>query len=260
MKKGRLIIFWTILFAFRGIFSLAFAQDNLNFTVPIRVQIGENEFELKIGCRENATDEFDNGIDVINPPAGFNAYAYFLIDEFPNILKEDYRKSGQEHQWSLRITNAAADSSLLFWETTDLTGEDQLFLNNSINMLFDSTTSFFGNQNIIITYQPNTSSVEKSYRETTNWSFRLYQNYPNPFNPTTTIKYQLPKSGKVTLKIYDVLGRLVRTIVDTEQAAGYYEVCWDGMDSDGNNAATGVYFCWAILGDHAFNSKIQLLR
>ena len=259
-KIEMLLILYAIISIFNSIHSDLLAQYNPDFTVPINVKIGNNQFELKIGCRENATNGFDNGLDVITAPPGFNAYAYFWINEFPNILKEDYRKSGQEAQWSLHIANAASDSSFLSWDSKELIGEDQLFLNNSINMLIDTTASFFGNQHIIITYQPNTSSVEKSYGETTKRSFRLYQNYPNPFNPTTTIKYQLHKDGKVTLQIYDVLGRLVRTLVNMKQAAGYYDLCWDGKNDRGQSVPAGLYFYGIQAGEFRAVKKLLLIK
>jgi hypothetical protein len=62
--------------------------------------------------------------------------------------------------------------------------------------------------------------------------FALSQNYPNPFNPETNIRYELPKDGVVTLRIYDLLGREVRTMVSEPQTAGYYTVRWDGRNSD----------------------------
>ncbi len=67
--------------------------------------------------------------------------------------------------------------------------------------------------------------------------YGLAQNYPNPFNPTTTIRYQLPVAGDVVLKIYDVLGHQVQTLVETRQAAGYYEVGFNAAQ-----LASGVYF------------------
>ena len=72
--------------------------------------------------------------------------------------------------------------------------------------------------------------------------FALYQNYPNPFNPTTTIKYEIPDQARndnkhVTLRVYDILGREVVTLVDKQQKAGYYEVEWNAA-----NNSSGVYF------------------
>jgi len=73
--------------------------------------------------------------------------------------------------------------------------------------------------------------------------FALSQNYPNPFNPTTTIDYDVPASGgHVTLRIYDVAGRLVRTLVNGSQTPGSKTVAWDGRSSTGQLVATGVYF------------------
>ena len=71
--------------------------------------------------------------------------------------------------------------------------------------------------------------------------FSLYQNFPNPFNPATTISYALPKSGHIELTIYNLLGQKVRTLVNTYQPAGQFQVQWDGRDAQGNPVASGVY-------------------
>jgi T5SS/PEP-CTERM-associated repeat protein len=70
----------------------------------------------------------------------------------------------------------------------------------------------------------------------------LQQNYPNPFNPTTRIKYGLPESAQVRVTIYNVLGQLVSTIIDKDQAAGYYEVNWDARTGAGAMLPSGLYF------------------
>lgn len=72
--------------------------------------------------------------------------------------------------------------------------------------------------------------------------FTLAQNYPNPFNPETTIIYGLPKKSRVVLKIYDVLGREVRTLVNGEEGPGWKMVPWDGRDDAGRLRASGIYF------------------
>jgi len=71
--------------------------------------------------------------------------------------------------------------------------------------------------------------------------FALMQNYPNPFNPTTTVRYDLPTQSHVTLKVYDLLGREVNTVVDAQQEPGRYAITWDGKTSSGHSASSGVY-------------------
>jgi hypothetical protein len=72
--------------------------------------------------------------------------------------------------------------------------------------------------------------------------FKLYFNYPNPFNPTTTIKFDIPKSSLVRLEVYNVLGVLVKTLVDEQKEQGSYSVAWDGMDNSGTQISSGLYF------------------
>ena len=71
--------------------------------------------------------------------------------------------------------------------------------------------------------------------------FALRQNYPNPFNPGTTIRFELPENGFVTIKIYDLTGRLVRTLVQEQKLAGIHSIQWNGTDETGQKVAAGVY-------------------
>lgn len=72
-------------------------------------------------------------------------------------------------------------------------------------------------------------------------TFGLMQNYPNPFNPTTTIRYALPQASTVTLRIYNILGQEVATLVNESQGAGYHTIIWNGRNQAGSQVATGVY-------------------
>lgn len=72
--------------------------------------------------------------------------------------------------------------------------------------------------------------------------FALDQNYPNPFNPVTTIRYTLGSASSVSLQVYDVLGRLVRTLIQDAMPAGTFEVQWDGRSHAGSQVASGIYF------------------
>ena len=70
----------------------------------------------------------------------------------------------------------------------------------------------------------------------------LYQNYPNPFNPSTSIEFSLPARERVSLKVFDVSGRLVRTLVDGPLSDGSHRYAWDGRNERGASVASGVYF------------------
>ncbi len=91
--------------------------------------------------------------------------------------------------------------------------------------------------------------------------YRLRQNAPNPFNPETTIRYDVPAGGgHVTIEIYDVAGRLVRTLVDEPKAEGEKSVEWDGRDGSGNQMATGVYFYRMAAPGVEASRKMLLLK
>jgi len=90
--------------------------------------------------------------------------------------------------------------------------------------------------------------------------FALQQNYPNPFNPTTLISYDLPNSTNVTLKIYNVQGQEIRTLVDEFQSAGVKSVVWDGLDASGNKVTSGVYFYQISAGDFSSHKKMLLIQ
>lgn len=81
--------------------------------------------------------------------------------------------------------------------------------------------------------EPQTEQIPKQ--------FLLKQNYPNPFNVQTTIQYQISEPGKVSLKIFDILGKQVRTLVDIEKSAGYYSVTWDSKNNNGSDVTSGIY-------------------
>jgi hypothetical protein len=94
--------------------------------------------------------------------------------------------------------------------------------------------------------------------------FRLKQNYPNPFNSTTLIRYQLPvisgQQSAVSLKVYNILGQEVKTLVEKDQAPGYYSVKWDGRDSMGEEMTSGIYFCRLQAGDFVETKRMLFLK
>ena len=85
--------------------------------------------------------------------------------------------------------------------------------------------------------------------------YSLYQNYPNPFNPTTTIKFDIPKDGLITLEIYDILGRRITTLVNENRSAGSYEQVFNA-----SSLASGVYVYKLQAGDFVTSKKMILLK
>lgn len=90
--------------------------------------------------------------------------------------------------------------------------------------------------------------------------FTVSQNYPNPFNPTTNIKYGIPQDAKVSLVIYNMLGQVVKTLVDQEQEAGYYTVRWDGTNDFGSRVSSGIYIYRITAGKYTSTMKMNLLK
>ncbi|MCB0301395.1 MAG: T9SS type A sorting domain-containing protein, partial [Calditrichaeota bacterium] len=85
-------------------------------------------------------------------------------------------------------------------------------------------------------------------------------NYPNPFNPSTSIEFALPQTVDVSLKIYNIRGQLVKTLVDGSKAAGRYSLTWDGTDNFGSRVASGTYIYSIKAGEFVNNKKMVLLK
>ena len=85
--------------------------------------------------------------------------------------------------------------------------------------------------------------------------FALRQNYPNPFNPSTSIDYSIVETGHITLKLYDIAGREVVTLVDGDASPGYYSTHFDA-----SNLSTGTYFYALTAGKHRSVKKMVLIK
>ena len=88
----------------------------------------------------------------------------------------------------------------------------------------------------------------------------LNQNYPNPFNPVTTLRYDLPEQSDVTITIYNMLGRKVKTLVNSTQDAGFKSVIWDATNYQGNPVSAGVYLYQIQAGEFVQTKKMVLLK
>ena len=97
--------------------------------------------------------------------------------------------------------------------------------------------------------------INNNHKSTSVDAFGLNQNYPNPFNPTTTIEFSIPKSGFTTLKIYNILGKEVATLVSNNLNKGNHTYQFER-----NNLASGIYYYQLVAGDYQEVKKMILLK
>jgi len=123
-----------------------------------------------------------------------------------------------------------------------------------------AVANYLGGTVSVLINRTNTSFVEQEVGQSKVNSFSLSQNYPNPFNISTKIEFVLSKSGFVTLTIYDILGRKVRTLTSEHMSLGYKSVLWDGKNDSGNEVGSGIYFYQLRVGDLSESKKLVLLK
>jgi hypothetical protein len=140
-------------------------------------------------------------------------------------------------------TTIASDSSSLRWVTTG-GAATVVFLDDDMTIVPAGTLNNF-----------NTFPLPVQLASSAPREFALYQNHPNPFNPSTTLRYALPKAGEVTLKVYDLLGKEIATLVSEKQPAGEYTVRWNPV-----GVPNGVYFYRLQAGELTATRKLALVK
>tara|TARA_Y100001970_G_scaffold257211_1_gene335680 strand:- start:261 stop:608 length:348 start_codon:yes stop_codon:yes gene_type:complete len=97
--------------------------------------------------------------------------------------------------------------------------------------------------------------------EVIDYEFALYKAYPNPFNPTTTIEFEVPYSMDIVLNVYDISGKLVKTLVNDIKNIGKHSVVWDGKNENGKNVANGMYIYKLISNQNlSISNKMILMK
>ena len=90
--------------------------------------------------------------------------------------------------------------------------------------------------------------------------YKLHSNYPNPFNPITTIRYELPEDSFVDITVYDMLGNLVKNLINTNQLVGYKAVQWNATNNQGEPVSAGVYLYKIQAGNFVDSKKMVILK
>jgi len=188
-----------------------------------------------------------------------SSYTYTLFGAMQSGLKEDWDYYTQ--QW-VNVSRFSYDyderENLIHtfnegWIDSTWQAEDRSFVTNHNGYFFHLKGS-----EVWFYYNAVTGIKENPDKLTRTW--KLMQNYPNPFNPSTTIEYELPKSGSVRLIVYNLLGQKVRTLVNARQTAGLHRAMWDGCNESGQPMSSGVYFYRLQADAKTQTQKMMLLR
>ncbi len=225
---------------------------------------------LKVALSDPDRDNAESGgLGRVRPPHISHPQDHILHND-PTFISHD-------------IFNCISDSGYL-WEITDYISPTTIgrYSGMNIQQRFIAYTKPASKTEIVswhteveaaIMICPKPSAVEDKEELNFPRDFQLYQNYPNPFNPTTTIHYSVKgkaaDSGRrtadgfslhTTLKIYNIRGQLVKTLVNEPKSAGDYEVVWDGKDEKGNSLASGIYFYQIVVGEQTQTRRMLLLK
>lgn len=188
----------------------------------------------------------DNGINWVNKTGAGWDYSSLIINSDGSIY------AGTRGNWVYRSLNNGEN-----WELVNLgMGQDKYIL----SLLTNSTGYLFAGMDYYGLYK-SVNKVVTNIDEEKNIpsDFALEQNYPNPFNPSTKISWQSPVSGWQTLKVYDVLGKEVTTLVNDFKSAGRYDINFDAS-LNGLSLSAGVYFYRLQAGDFTQTNKMILLK
>lgn len=180
----------------------------------------------------------------IDPDPGQTVYYIWYLSRTNNFNEEDIiaqktvvDETSLHYQADRKIHKGA-----YYWKVI-ATGMDGLFTESNSIHYFNLLTS--------VEQGPNNQIPKK---------LKLTQNHPNPFNAETWITYHLPKKINVTINIFNSLGRLIKTLVDEEKAAGVYQVRWDGTDDFGEQVSSGIYLCQLQSGNEVLIKKMLLIQ
>ncbi len=177
-----------------------------------------------------------------------------LIDEVRvwNVVRTDQEIS----TWMYDFVEKDAPGLIGYWHMNEGNGNELMDLSDLHNDA-EIANVVWENGVDVLTGIEDTNPGDAMLPQT----FELEQNYPNPFNPITTIRFALPKASYVKLDVYDIQGRLVKSLADVSQMqAGYYTAQWDGTNTVGTRVSTGVYFYRIQTRDFLESKKMVYIK
>lgn len=244
---------------------VSFSKKSEPKVISISMMDGNTEdYAVKIGFNESARTGYDKD-DIFSPPGDFEENRLVILNEKLEtpykFLWTDYRpQSDSGDIFNLQMKFSKGGSKKLVFDGL------QYFANNEVYLLERRLSKFYNlkekseiefpdihtdyNLSLLV---GDAEFIEKMKADLLPVEFSLRQNYPNPFNPSTIINFSMPVQSSITLKVYDILGQLVETLIDNRvYNAGVYEIKFDA-----GSYASGVYICNLSAKD--FNKSIKMI-
>ncbi|UCH09787.1 MAG: T9SS type A sorting domain-containing protein [Fidelibacterota bacterium] len=214
--------------------------DSFTFAEQDTIPNPGNYFPIKVTLRNMGSVTAADSIRADLSTSDTNVTSISLVDPIYGNIPPDGTATTVGSYWIRLSDNCPAPLDIPF--ELSISSEGYTFWSSSFS---------------IHVYEPDVAIADESAlpRE-----FAIHPAYPNPFNPVTTLRYDLPQRAEVDLTIYDILGRQVMTLVQSEQAPGYKTVTWDGTDDRGQPVSSGVYLYRIMAGEFTQSSKMVLLR
>jgi hypothetical protein len=239
------------------------------------IDLDSNEYP-HIVWRENVNDSI--------PPNDGTLYSYFDGENWsePEILVEDpwYQVIAIDNNDYIHLvekekygTGSGIVYNLVYYTNIDSIWEGTIIVesenvaslpqleiyNNKIYLIYFNSSEPYESDIYFIKKDLSIPSIGEHYINNIS-AISLSQNYPNPFNPTTQIDFSLNKSGYTTLKIFNVKGELIRTLVDGYKRRGDYSVLWDGKNKDGKEVRSGIYLYRLQVENHCITRSLTLVK
>lgn len=235
---------------------------------PRSIQFGDVEWKDPTGvsdmCKDENKGEFFMGGGSL--PVELSAFDAHVLDGAVNLT---WATESEKNSWGFNVyrsLRAETDYERINGEMIEAAGNstthrEYAFMDSRVE---SQTTYYYKLQQLDINgavrwYGPLSVTVTQAPSAAPE-QFVLYENYPNPFNPSTTIQYDVAEASVVTLEIFDITGKRVKTLVNDDKAAGSYSVVWDATDSAGRIVPNGAYVYRLRAGSLQFVNKLMVLK
>jgi hypothetical protein len=182
---------------------------------------------------------------------------YIFGDFDPNTIPGYKTEDGEGITKFTDLTESFAQTETIYYSKIDGLPMGSLIWNDDLIAGYDSKKAY---QKVMYAYAKVTKVMIENTNSEMPEDYISSRNYPNPFNPSTTIQFTVPVSGKVELAVFNMLGQKVRTLLNSETAAGSYKAQFDGKDDSGLTLSSGVYFYQIKAGNLSVTNKMVLLE